>query len=217
MQTKTVAIFCTSLLLSAICAAESPIGIAEVECAGENLDASTCLLGWDMSNDRRAHYHVQHLSRTELDWIDVDGSYTKDAIGQLGVAPETLYRIQACNDRKFRNKCTTSFAAWAPSIRPVDEIPAEMEMLESDGAVVTVSIVKSGSPYVQLSQYNVYLITDIANRAAFNRPGVLIEMRPPTETDSHPSLDHQIMHGVYSVYEGSRAQDKERRRRKNND
>lgn len=219
---KPYSLLSCALLIASVGIAEAQTGHAEANCSNLDVGPEKCELSWDMSSSSRTNYKVQALDSLELVWIDLAQASNVKDVGRKHVDSEALYRVLACDDRAFQLNCISSYTAWAPSLIRTDEIPRKMQMLEADGNIATVSVAKTADRYVQLTQYNVYLITDLVNRAEQASPNLIVDMQPPSEPEnqvanSPRALDHQIMHNVQDVYQGARAQNKELRRRKSAD
>jgi hypothetical protein len=202
----TLAISCLLLLLRAATgSADNSTATTEVFCDVGRDEAAKCVLVWDISTAPLSTYQVQVLSRDQLAWVDVDKGLARSEVGRIDVRPGNLYRVMVCNDISIEPRCESSAASWATYIRPVDELPDEMLIADTDGSIMAVTIAKSTSRYTQLSQYNVYLLTDLINQVVMIDPGLLPVMHPPTEfPDRQPTLDHQVRHSIHSVYESTR-------------
>ncbi len=172
-------------------------------------DSSTCALAWDLSAEPRTYYRVERLDANRQAWVPIDTPFSHDPYGAgVAVAVDELYRVRACDDRKFRRNCISSTAVWAVTLMPVDDIPTEVTIADppdpsakrgSSDSVASVS--KSLDAYGQNSQYNVYRMTDRVNRAG---SAELPPMKPPAEPAAADDLEHQIQHNVQQAYEALR-------------
>ncbi len=189
------------IALSAESAVASEIGVVEINCTRADNGATECLLKWDISTRPNAYYRVQRLDEYELDWVNYTEQATVDPIGSMRVEEQSLYRVVGCASQQSELSCRSSTAAWANTLRPVEEIPPEMESFDGRGNSVVVGISKNESAYVQLSQYNVYLLTNLFVKVALFDDSRLPQMSPLIEpADAHQNLDHQISHNTHDMY-----------------
>jgi len=179
-------------------------GHAKTSCETDESHNTKCTLQYDLSDNPRRFYLLHVLDNELLAWVPAKESENPE--GEFNVEPEALYRVQACDNQAFSLNCVTSSAAWAPSLRPIGEIPTSMEISDIDGSSMTASFVETDSRYLLLSQYNVYVVVDLVARVSAIDIGILPEMLPPVESyeSDHRTLDHQIIHSVQSNYEGIR-------------
>jgi len=202
-MTKLKAVFSFAVLMSGTVFADIG-GRAETECKQSASGNTKCVLLYDLSDNPRRYYQLHTIERESLEWGVIGQSHKSR--GRFEVEPEGLYRVQGCDDQVFSLNCISSSAAWAPSLRGLDEIPPEMEIMQMDGTLTTASFVDTDSRYVVLSSYNVYALVDLVVRVALEDPSRLPLMLPQEEdADSkHRSLSHQINHNIQSNYEGLR-------------
>lgn len=193
-----------ALFASYSVSANPPISVSETKCEPQTDGMTRCSLHWDMSSTPRRYFRIQSLSLNELDWVNTRHAASINPIGQDIVESGALYRVIACNDRQFQKGCVTSTATWATDLRPVDELPTQMEIVDFDGMVAVYTVDRGTSRYTQLTQFNVYLLTDLVNRVALKDPDLLSAMHSPTEPAGRPSIDHQVLHNIHEVYEGTR-------------
>ena len=196
------------LVISVNIAHADVAGRADAQCKQRPNGNTKCILTYDLNDNPRRHYQLHALDNDLLVWRSV--ATPKKARGKLEVRPETLYRVLACDDRDYSLNCVSSSATWAPSLRPLEEIPPEMEIMDSDGTTMKVGFASGDSQFVLLAQYNVYVLSDLVNRVVLADSEDLPEMLPPIEMveTTHRSLDHQIAHNSHSIYEGARSKAK---------
>lgn len=164
---------------------------------------ATCAIAWDLSADPRTYYRVERLDAKRQEWLATDAPVSTEPYGAgVVVAVEALYRVRGCDDPRFRHNCVSSTAVWAVAIRPIDEIPVEVAISNGDRSYSAATVSKSLDAYGQNSQYNVYKMTNLVNRA---QRADLPPMHPPAEPAGHGDLEHQIQHNVQSAYEALRA------------
>lgn len=173
----------------------------KVSCRPAKAGGATCRLAWDLSATPRAYYRVERLSAAEAAWHGVSRTISADPRYEgVEVESEGLYRVMACNDPGFRDGCAASAAVWAVVIKPLDELPRQIDVIDADGVAETAEIIETMDEYGQLSQYNVYRMSNVVVKVGRRNPHLLPPMHPPEEPVGQPDLEHQILHNVYDQY-----------------